>query len=211
MTMKIVLTALALLVAACGSGDGDDAAEAADDASTTVADSAADDEPTDTSADDTSTTATDDDSTETTAGDAAGADEGIGPLLSTVFAGAGVEPSEETVQCIQERGADLDVNPLEATEKEVATATVTAFACAADELAPLIAADTTPPEGTDVADVECVIAETFRYFGDIPPDEAIAALDADTVPQEFRDAVLPVAEAACGLGADQVEAIFDAN
>ena len=140
--------------------------------------------------------------------DPAGGAQVPGLLITAVLAQAGVEPTDEIVACVESRGIDLDLAPT-ASEEEVAEATLAIFGCAPDELGQVLAADTVAPPGTDTEDVACVIGETFRYLGTLPTEEALAALEADTPPQEIRDDLRPIAGEVCGLDRDQVDAILD--
>ncbi|MDH3682561.1 MAG: hypothetical protein OEV40_21720 [Acidimicrobiia bacterium] len=140
--------------------------------------------------------------------DPAGGAQVPGLLITAVLAQAGVEPTDEIVACVESRGIDLDLAPT-ASEEEVAEATLAIFGCAPDELGQVLASDTVAPPGTDTEDVACVIGETFRYLGTLPTEEALAALEADTPPQEIRDDLRPIAEEVCGLDRDQVDAILD--
>lgn len=250
--MKIApgLMALALVLAACGSGDDDssdesgtettvavatdetaedtteDAAdtEAADDAAATddAADAAdgedeameddameddADDDAMEDDATDTSDDAADD-TDDGVANDPAAADGELGPVLASVLAQTGIEPTPEVVGCIEDRGIDLSLGA-DANEDAVAETTLALFACAPEPLAEVIAADTPAPPGTDADDVTCVITETFRYLGELPPEEALDALDAGDMPPEIQSALTPIVTDVCDIDEDQAAAIFD--
>lgn len=139
-----------------------------------------------------------------------GAQARLGPFVASLFEGGGVEPTDELVDCMEGKGVDLQLDPLDASEADLALTGVALFGCAPDEMAPAVAADTEPPPGTDRADVLCVAAETFRYLGQLPVDEAVAALEADTVPESFRAALGSIAADVCDLSSADVLAIFDA-
>ncbi len=191
-------------------GDDGAAAQSSDDSgNATTEDSTDQDNGTteDSTGDDsTATDGTADDNTDTSEGNTDGANSGL--LITALLAQAGLEPTEEILSCVEDRGIDLNISPT-ADERAVQEATLVLFTCAPDELAEILAADTETPPGTTEDDVECVIAETFRYLGSLPNDEAIAALEQSEMPQDVRDEVLPIIQDNCGLSEDQANAIFE--
>ncbi len=190
-----------------GDGANGDSTDSADQDNATTDDSTNDDAAAgDNTAGDNGDGDATDDSTDTSEGGTDGASSGL--LITALLSQAGLEPTDEILSCVEDRGIDLNISPT-ADERAVQEATLVLFTCAPDELAEILAAETETPPGTTTDDVECVIAETFRYLGSLPTDEAIAALEQSEMPQEVRDEVLPVIQDNCGLSEDQASAIFD--
>lgn len=236
-----LLAALALLLAACGEDSEEDADGESTDTTVAVTDepdetdsadqsddsAASDGDETDDAAgpddgDDADSGETDSDSDEgamsdsaddetTDDGDFGGADAEVGDFISSFFAQSGAEVTPEILDCLADRDVDAGLSMLEASEEDLNLAGLGLFACAPNELAPAISFDITPPDGTDTADVECVVAETFRYVGTLPTEQALEALDSVDIPEEIREGIQPIAEDVCGLDSDVVEEILTAT
>lgn len=132
----------------------------------------------------------------------------LGPFLTFAFDQAGVEVTDEILSCVSERDVDVALG-LAATEQQIAEATLAAFTCAPEQAGAFAASQTPAPAGTDADDVECVAVEIFRQLGELPVDEAIAALESDEIPEDFRAVVVPATASACELSEDEVQAILD--
>lgn len=130
----------------------------------------------------------------------------------SLFWPEGTEPSAEVLGCINSKGVDPEMSPFEASEDEMNAASIVITGCAPSEMAESMSSEVTPPAGTTIEDVKCVMRETFSYIGTLPVDVAIAMTDSteSNIPVAMQEEITPTAESACNLSADQIEAIFAA-
>ncbi len=234
------LLALSFAVAACGSDDGDDAATETDSGLVTDAEETEPEADEDSMSDEGDDAMSDegitaeeeaanaegdamsDEDSMSDEGDDAMSDEGIsddemaedllGDLgMLSFFWPSDSEPSAEVIACIEGKDVDPTISPFEASEDDILRASVAITGCAPSEMAESLFADVTPPLDTNEDDVKCVMFETFDYMGSIPIDDAVAlAGTGDTMGPLLRAEVSPLAEEACNLSPEQIEAIFEA-
>lgn len=209
--LPAVLCAVTLLVAACGGSDQTAEGDSDTDQAAAIEETAenetgiGDDEVGE--GEGTDVEGTDVADTEDEAGDTGTSDEdpfddvttdpaAASLFLATLFAQMGLESTDELIACIEDRGVDTNTIPI--TDEEGASFTLAMFGCAPDETGAAFATEVTA-EGVSQEDATCVLSETFRYLGQLPPDEAVEAFNAVTIPQEHQDALLPIVEEVCGL------------
>jgi hypothetical protein len=238
--LLILMAALALLLAACGEEEGDeestDTTVAATDSETDAESESESDSDSESDADDDEAGSdsegsadSDDGSMDEGSDDEASMEDGsdgeateedgttgqpsaeVGDFIETFFAQTGAEVTPEILDCLQDRDIDTSLSLLDATEEETEIVGLGLFACAPEELAPAIAFDIEAPEGTTAEQVECVVAETFRYVGTLPTDEALVALDSVDIPEDIRAAIVPIAVDQCGIDEGQAEDILSAT
>ena len=198
------LVSLITLVAGCAD---DGSVEAGDATTASPAPAAESDAAESDAAATTSTTAVATSSTSTTAGSGDG-EAATNFLVDQLFAQTGIEPSDEVIQCLTDRGIDLDALPTD--EQAGQELTVALFACAPDELAASFAAEAVAPAGIEQEQVECVTAGAFRYIGELPLDDALAAINSPDIPDEHRAVLAPQLAEECDLTEEQVNAALDA-
>ncbi|MEM7274099.1 MAG: hypothetical protein AAF547_13525 [Actinomycetota bacterium] len=140
------------------------------------------------------------------ADDSAVADAEVGLFLATLFSQFGIEQSDDVIDCLDGRGVDTQAIPV--SEEDGVRFTLGLFACAPEEAGMAFAQDT-PVPGLTAEETGCVMAETFRYVGELPEEEAIIALDSDDIPPEIEDALSPIVESVCGVDPERMQAVLD--
>jgi hypothetical protein len=196
------LVSLIALLAGCA--DGETATEATAPASATPTDETTAPATSDSSAESDESTTAPTDAAETSSTNASGS--ASGGLAEQLFAAFGVEPSDEVLQCMTDRGVNLNASPTaDQAQQEVVLAV---FTCAPEELAASAAAEAKLPAGVDQEQFQCVAASTFRYLGALPVEEALVTLESD-IPDELRATLVPQLAEECGLTEEQADAALD--